>query len=211
VGPRQHHTQPIEDWHPPALHRRVVGHRADIKPHDLRSRDQEWQITMTRLKENSRRAVRGEIVFRTGAGGPYAGPGPVPAGLRPNMRRRRLGFAGSLAFARIFVFTHDAMDDGEDGPTHQPVEQLASFRAIPGLVMLRPADANEVVGLPLYHQAATRAGRPGVVAPTAADFGPQQICGRLWGCARRLCVFWSTPGGRLMPPSSFFSRQAPHP
>ena len=45
----------------------------------------------------------------------------------------------------IFVFTHDAMGDGEDGPTHQPVEQLASLRTIPGLVTLRPADANEVV------------------------------------------------------------------
>ena len=45
----------------------------------------------------------------------------------------------------IFIFTHDAMGDGEDGPTHQPVEQLASLRAIPGLVMLRPGDANEVV------------------------------------------------------------------
>src|SRR6058998_335303 len=45
----------------------------------------------------------------------------------------------------IYVFTHDAMGDGEDGPTHQPVEHLASLRAIPGLVMLRPADANEVV------------------------------------------------------------------
>ena len=45
----------------------------------------------------------------------------------------------------IFVFTHDAMGDGEDGPTHQPVEQLASLRAIPGLITLRPADANEVV------------------------------------------------------------------
>ena len=45
----------------------------------------------------------------------------------------------------IFVFTHDAMGDGEDGPTHQPVEQLVSLRAIPGLVTLRPADANEVV------------------------------------------------------------------
>jgi transketolase len=43
------------------------------------------------------------------------------------------------------VFTHDAMGDGEDGPTHQPVEHLASLRAIPGLVVLRPADANEVV------------------------------------------------------------------
>ena len=45
----------------------------------------------------------------------------------------------------IFVFTHDAMGDGEDGPTHQPVEQLIALRAIPGLVVLRPADANEVV------------------------------------------------------------------
>src|SRR5258707_8017835 len=62
----------------------------------------------------------------------------------------------------IFVFTHDAMGDGEDGPTHQPVEQLASFRAIPGLVMLRPADANEVVEayryiLKLRHQPAALA------------------------------------------------------
>ncbi len=45
----------------------------------------------------------------------------------------------------LFVFTHDAMGDGEDGPTHQPVEHLASLRAIPGLVSLRPGDANEVV------------------------------------------------------------------
>jgi transketolase len=45
----------------------------------------------------------------------------------------------------IFVFTHDAMGDGEDGPTHQPVEQLASLRAVPGLTLLRPGDANEVV------------------------------------------------------------------
>jgi transketolase len=45
----------------------------------------------------------------------------------------------------LLVFTHDAMGDGEDGPTHQPVEQLLSLRAIPGLVVLRPGDANEVV------------------------------------------------------------------
>jgi transketolase len=45
----------------------------------------------------------------------------------------------------IFVFTHEALSNGEDGPTHQPVEHLAAFRAIPGLITLRPADANEVV------------------------------------------------------------------
>ena len=45
----------------------------------------------------------------------------------------------------VHIFTHDSIGVGEDGPTHQPVEQLASLRAIPGLVTLRPADANEVV------------------------------------------------------------------
>jgi transketolase len=45
----------------------------------------------------------------------------------------------------LFIFSHDALGDGEDGPTHQPVEHLASLRAIPGLVTLRPGDANEVV------------------------------------------------------------------
>ena len=45
----------------------------------------------------------------------------------------------------IFIYTHDSIGLGEDGPTHQPVEQLAALRAVPGLVVLRPADANEVV------------------------------------------------------------------
>src|SRR6185436_15467266 len=45
----------------------------------------------------------------------------------------------------IHIFTHDSIGVGEDGPTHQPVEHLASLRAIPGLVTLRPGDANEVV------------------------------------------------------------------
>ncbi|MFM0340070.1 transketolase [Paraburkholderia fungorum] len=44
----------------------------------------------------------------------------------------------------VFVFTHDSIGLGEDGPTHQPVEQLASLRAVPGLTVLRPGDANEV-------------------------------------------------------------------
>ncbi|HQT99514.1 MAG TPA: transketolase [Acidimicrobiales bacterium] len=45
----------------------------------------------------------------------------------------------------LHVFTHDSIGVGQDGPTHQPVEQLASFRAMPGLLVFRPADANEVV------------------------------------------------------------------
>jgi transketolase len=45
----------------------------------------------------------------------------------------------------IYIFTHDSIGVGEDGPTHQPVEHLSSLRAIPGLITLRPADANEVI------------------------------------------------------------------
>jgi transketolase len=59
--------------------------------------------------------------------------------------RPAIRLSAIMELPTIFVFTHDAMGDGEDGPTHQPVEHLASLRAIPGLVMLRPADANEVV------------------------------------------------------------------
>jgi len=59
---------------------------------------------------------------------------------RPAMRLSAL-----MELPAIYIFTHDAMGDGEDGPTHQPVEHLASLRAIPGLVTLRPGDANEVV------------------------------------------------------------------
>jgi transketolase len=59
--------------------------------------------------------------------------------------RPAIRLAALMELPAIFVFTHDAMGDGEDGPTHQPVEHLASLRAIPWLITLRPCDANEVV------------------------------------------------------------------
>ncbi len=59
--------------------------------------------------------------------------------------RPAIRLSALMELPTIFVFTHEAMSDGEDGPTHQPVEHLASMRAIPGLVTLRPGDANEVV------------------------------------------------------------------
>jgi len=58
---------------------------------------------------------------------------------KPPMR-----LAAIMEIPAIYVFTHDSIGVGEDGPTHQPVEQLASLRAIPGFMVLRPADANEV-------------------------------------------------------------------
>jgi len=59
---------------------------------------------------------------------------------RPAMR-----LAALMEIPVIYVWTHDSVSVGEDGPTHQPVEHLASFRAMPGMRILRPADANEVV------------------------------------------------------------------
>ncbi len=59
--------------------------------------------------------------------------------LKPSLRLSALGELGV-----IYVLTHDSIGLGEDGPTHQPIEQLASARAVPGLSVYRPADANEV-------------------------------------------------------------------
>jgi len=59
--------------------------------------------------------------------------------------RPAIRLSALMELPALFIFSHDALGDGEDGPTHQPVEHLASLRAIPGLVTLRPGDANEVV------------------------------------------------------------------
>ena len=60
--------------------------------------------------------------------------------MRPSIR-----LASLMKLRTIYVFTHDSIGLGEDGPTHQPIEQLAVLRAIPGVIVIRPADANETV------------------------------------------------------------------
>jgi transketolase len=72
--------------------------------------------------------------------------------MKPSIR-----LAALMEIPSIFIFTHDSIGLGEDGPTHQPVEQLAGLRAMPGLMLMRPADANEVVEawkviMPLQHE-----------------------------------------------------------
>jgi transketolase len=59
---------------------------------------------------------------------------------RPSIR-----LASLMDMPVILVFTHDSISVGEDGPTHQPIEQIASLRAMPGMIVIRPADANEMV------------------------------------------------------------------
>ena len=60
--------------------------------------------------------------------------------MRPPIR-----LAAMMKLHLFYVFTHDSIGLGEDGPTHQPVEQLLGLRAVPGLIVMRPADANETV------------------------------------------------------------------
>src|SRR6202035_4919850 len=60
--------------------------------------------------------------------------------MRPSMR-----LAALMETPSIFIFTHDSIGLGEDGPTHQPIEQLASLRAMPNMLVIRRGDANEVV------------------------------------------------------------------
>ena len=82
--------------------------------------------------------------------------------LRPALR-----LAALMGSAVVFVLTHDSVALGEDGPTHQPVEHLAALRAIPNLVVLRPADAKEVAGA--WAEAIARTDGPTVLALSRQD------------------------------------------
>lgn len=79
--------------------------------------------------------------------------------LRPSLRLSAL-----MGLPTLLVFTHDSIGVGEDGPTHQPVEQLAAARTIPGLILLRPADANETAQA--WHVALQQTDRPVALALT---------------------------------------------
>ncbi|WP_243730396.1 transketolase [Nesterenkonia salmonea] len=79
-------------------------------------------------------------------------------------QRPAVRLAALMGIGSIFVWTHDSIGLGEDGPTHQPVEQLASLRAIPGLDVTRPADANEVALV--WREVLKRADRPAGIALT---------------------------------------------
>ncbi|XP_042515018.1 transketolase, chloroplastic-like [Macadamia integrifolia] len=77
--------------------------------------------------------------------------------MRPAMRIAALSEAGV-----IYVMTHDSIGLGEDGPTHQPIEHLSSFRAMPNILMLRPADGTETAGA--YKVAVSNRKRPSILA-----------------------------------------------
>ncbi len=96
----------------------------------------------------------------------------------------------------IHIFTHDSIGVGEDGPTHQPIEQLAALRAIPGLLVIRPADANEVteawrVIMRLHHQPAVLVlSRQALPTLDRTQYAPAS------GLAQGAYVLADAPGGK---------------
>ncbi len=111
--------------------------------------------------------------------------------MRPSMR-----LAALSKFRPIFVFTHDSIGLGEDGPTHQPIEQIMSLRLIPNLELIRPADANETA-------AAWRCAIQNTDHPTVLMFTRQNIpvldpaLGVAEGVERGAYVLADGPGGKV--------------
>jgi transketolase len=101
-----------------------------------------WGYTGRNLHFGVREHAMGAIVNGMAAHG-----GTIPYGatflIFSDYMRPPIRLAALAKLHAIFVFTHDSIALGEDGPTHQPVEQLANLRAIPNLTLLRPSDANE--------------------------------------------------------------------
>jgi len=109
--------------------------------------------------------------------------------------RPAIRLSAVMELPTIFVFTHDAMGDGEDGPTHQPVEHLASLRAIPGLVTLRPGDANEVVEAYRYVMQLRHAPAAIVLSRQPLPTLDRKKYASASGLARGAYVLGDAPGG----------------
>jgi transketolase len=109
--------------------------------------------------------------------------------------RAPIRLAAIMEIPVIYVFTHDSIGVGEDGPTHQPVEQILSLRAIPGLITIRPCDANEVaeawrVTLGLRHEpVALVLSRQPLPTLDRTKYGPAS------GLAKGAYVLAEAPGG----------------
>ena len=125
----------------------LIGGSADLAPSNktyikayesVRKRDFSGRNIHFGIREHGMAAIMNGMA-RHGGIIPYGGTFLVFSDyMRPSMR-----LAAMMGLKVIYVFTHDSLGVGEDGPTHQPVEQMAALRAIPNLTVIRPADANE--------------------------------------------------------------------
>jgi transketolase len=127
----------------------LIGGSADLAPsnktymdisHEFQNHTYDGRNIRFGVREHAMAGIMSGMFLHNGLR-PYGGTFLVFADyMRPAIRAASL-----MNLPMIYVFTHDSIAVGEDGPTHQPVEQLASLRAIPGLTVIRPADASETV------------------------------------------------------------------
>ena len=150
----------------------LMGGSADLAPSNKTYLDcsevfqkENWSGRNIRfgVREHAMGALLNGMYLHSGVR-PYGGTFLVFADyMRPSIR-----LASLMKLPIIYVFTHDSVAVGEDGPTHQPVEHVASLRAIPGLQVIRPADANETADA--WRKALTT-----VDAPTALILSRQKL------------------------------------
>ncbi|MHB8628779.1 MAG: transketolase [Aggregatilineales bacterium] len=140
----------------------LVGGSADLsvsnqtRPrnmHDVRPGNFHGQYIHFGIREHAMAATLNGLTLHGGLF-PYAGTYLVFS----DYMRGAMRVAALMKIPVTFVLTHDSVSVGEDGPTHQPVEQIAALRCIPGLLVIRPADANETVAA--WHYTLTHRNRP---------------------------------------------------
>jgi len=126
----------------------LVGGSADLAPSTETYLKEYGSFSAHHVDRNLHFGVR-EHVMGTALNGLALTPGLIPYGgtflIFSDYMRPAIRIAAQMGVHVIYVFTHDSIGLGEDGPTHQPVEHLASLRAMPGLTVIRPADATETV------------------------------------------------------------------
>jgi transketolase len=140
----------------------LMGGSADLAPsnntiikasHDFQKDAYAGRNIRFGVREHAMGAILSGMALHKGVR-PYGGTFLVFADyMRPSIR-----LAALMKLPVIYIFTHDSVAVGEDGPTHQPVEHLASLRAIPGLTVIRPADAHETIAA--WRQAIQSANSP---------------------------------------------------
>jgi len=140
----------------------LIGGSADLAPsnktylefsHEFQKDSYDGRNIRFGVREHAMAAVMSGMFLHNGLR-PYGGTFLVFADyMRPAIR-----VAALMKLPLIYVFTHDSIAVGEDGPTHQPVEQLASLRVIPGMTVIRPADASETAAA--WRQAVQTTGGP---------------------------------------------------
>jgi transketolase len=150
----------------------LMGGSADLSPsnntaikgaHDFQKEAYDGRYLRFGVREHAMGAILSGLALHGGVR-PYGGTFLVFADyMRPSIR-----LAALMKLPVIYIFTHDSVAVGEDGPTHQPVEHLAALRAIPGLTVIRPADATETA-------AAWRAALQGAEGPIALILSRQNL------------------------------------